>query len=72
MQREPPDASYLLPLAFVCVAFFGIIHSVLGGGRSVAAYALGAIVLLACVALMLLVIVVVGWAVARITNWFQR
>jgi hypothetical protein len=56
----------------MATAISGLIYFVLGGGRSLGAYVLGAAALLACFAIVVLMVAVFGWLADQITAWLQR
>lgn len=72
MPFKSPNVTLVLLIALVGVAFFGLVHAIIGSGRSVGAYILGALALIGCVVLVLVVVAAVGWLLDRIAERFGK
>ncbi len=72
MQFKSPNATLVLLIALVGIAFFGLVHTIIGSGRSFGAYVLGALALVACMALIVLVVATVAWVLDRIADRIRK
>jgi hypothetical protein len=66
------NATLALLIALVSIALFGLVHTLLGSGRSVGAYILGALALIGCLLLVMVAVAGVGWAIDRIASRMKR
>lgn len=72
MPSKSPYATLVLLLAFINVALFGLVHAVLGNGRSFGAYLLGTLALLMCLGVVLAALTAIGWMVDWIVNFLKN
>ncbi|MBS0232193.1 MAG: hypothetical protein JSR99_01770 [Proteobacteria bacterium] len=72
MPFKSSNAMLVALIALVGIAFFGLVHTIIGSGRSFGAYILGVLALIACLVLILVVMAAVGWVLDRIADRLKR
>ncbi len=72
MPFKSSNAMLVVLIALVGIAFFGLVHAIIGSGRSVGAYVLGALALITCLVLILVMMAAVGWILDRIAERLKR
>lgn len=72
MPSKSPHVTVVLLLALISVALFGLVHALLGNGRSLGAYLLGALALLGCLGVVFATLAAIGWMVDWITNFLKK
>lgn len=72
MRSKSPYAPLVLLVAFISVALFGLVHALLGNGRSLGAYLLGTLALLVCLGVVLAALTAIGWIVDWIANFLKN
>ena len=69
MRFDSAKATYVLGVLFVAAGLWELDEIVLGDGRSLLAYLIGAAAILGCLLTIVVVLTVLGWLADRISNW---
>jgi hypothetical protein len=72
MRLRLSNAAILLSISLIAAAIAGLIHSVLGDGRSWGAYGLGALAFLVCFTVIVLAVAAIGWIIDHFASWLKR
>lgn len=72
MHSRLSNAAILLFISLIAAAIAGLIHSVLGNGRSWGAYGLGALAFLGCFIVIVLAVAAFGWIIDHFSSWLKK